>query len=217
MKISDVNARIGISVKELNRLNQDLWYHGTAVENVKSIQELGVEASHNLGNTLDFGAGFYLTDTKERADSYMSRVPVFSPDYKPMTRTEWAVIEFQFNPYCLLFGNPDKTDEREITVLNGLDYTYRNFAKHDDAFAEFVFYNRLNNVHNENPHGIEIIWGVMSDSLPDEVIYDFSNGNLTYTEAIEKLRKPNSMKQLYIGSQRICNMLRISKVFQSSQ
>ena len=217
MRIADVNAQTGIPIKELNHLNRDFWYHGTSVDGAEDIQKLGVIALYNRGNMLDFGAGFYLTDTRERADSYMSRVPVVGPGYRTMKRTEWAVMEFKFNPFMLLFGNPDETNEQEMTVLRGLNYTYRNFAKHNEEFAKFVFDNRLNNVNNENPHGFEIIWGVMSDNFPDQIMYDFSNGRLTYEDAIEKLQKPNSMKQLYIGSQRICDMLILSNVFRGSQ
>ena len=213
MTVNDVNAKTGIPVKELNLLNRDLWYHGTSLEDAENIRKLGVIVDYNYGNSLDFGAGFYLTDTKKRADSYMSRVPVIEPDGKTRTRTEWAVIEFNFNPFILLFGNPLKTDEKELTVLNGLNYKYMNFAKHDKKFAEFVFENRLNN----KPHGIDIIWGVMSDSIPDQVMIDYSNGELTYDLAIEKLIKPNSMKQLYVGSQVICKMLKWSNLFKGSQ
>ena len=220
MKITDVNAKTGVSIKELNRLNRDYWYHGTSLENVESIEKLGVIAFYNQGNMLDFGAGFYLTDTRERADAYISRVPIISREYVPMVRREWAVVEFKFNPFALLFGKPDKTDEQEITVLNGLNYMYKNFATHNEEFAKFVFDNRLNtlnNVNNKNQHSIDIIWGVMSDSFPDQVMYDFVNGKITYEEAILKMQKPNSMKQLYIGNQRICDMLILSNVFIGSQ
>lgn len=214
MKISDINARTGISIKELNFLNRDFWYHGTSFEGAESIDKLGVIADFNRGNSLDFGEGFYLTETKERADSYMSRVPVIGADGEPVKRTEWAVIEFKFNPYNLLFGNPSETVKDEITVFSGLSYTYKNFAKHNEDFAKFVFDNRLK---NEKVHCIDIIWGVMSDSIPDQVMIDFLNNELTYERAIEKLMKPNSMKQLYIGSQAICEMLKLSKLFRCSQ
>ena len=214
MRIEDVNAQKGIPIKELNLLNRDLWYHGTSLEDAKNIEKLGVVVDYNYGNSLDFGAGFYLTDTKQRADSYMSRVPVIGADGEPSKRNEWAVIEFQFNPYTLLFGNPNVTNESELTVLNGLHYKYKNFAKHNEDFAEFVFKNRLN---NERQHDFDIIWGVMSDSIPDKVMLDFVNGELTYDQTIGKLMKSNSMKQLYIGSQLICEMLKLSNLFQGSQ
>lgn len=83
---------------------------------------------------------------------------------------------------------------------------------HDEKFAKFVFENRLKNVYNENPHGYDIIWGVMSDSIPPEIIMSYLNNEITYENAIKALQKPQSMKQLYIGNQAICNMLHISNL-----
>jgi hypothetical protein len=67
-------------------------------------------------------------------------------------------------------------------------------------------------VYNENPHGYDIIWGVMSDSVPPEIIIAYMNKEITYEKAIELLKKPQSMRQLYIGNQEICNKLRITNV-----
>ena len=78
MTVEEAHRLTGISVKELNRLNRDLWYHGTSPDGAENIQENGPQAGYNIGNMLDFGAGFYLTDTKERAESYISRIPVLN-------------------------------------------------------------------------------------------------------------------------------------------
>lgn len=213
MKPADVNARTGVPIRELNRLNSDVWYHGTSEEGADSLQKLGVIALYNRGNMLDFGAGFYLTDTKERADSYISRVPVIRANYEPMKRKSWVVMEYRFNPYQLLFGDPETTTTEELIAIEKPGYAFRNFAKQNEEFARFAFDNRLNNVNNEKPHGIDIIWGVMSDNFPDQIVYDYLNGRLTYEEAIEKMQKPNSMKQLYVGNQRICDMLELTNMF----
>mgnify|MGYP002624129494 CR=1 FL=1 len=204
MTVEEAHRLTGISVKELNRLNRDLWYLGTSPDGAENIQENGPQAGYNIGNMLDFGAGFYLTDTKERAESYISRIPVLNRELKFEKRGEWAVIEFEFNPFKLIFdeGNEEK-------------YKYKNFPKNDEEFAKFAFYNRVYNVFRENHHGFDIIWGVMSDNLPDQIVYDYSEGLVTYDEAIEKLQKPNSMKQLYIGTQEICDMLKITDVIQT--
>ncbi|MBR1477395.1 MAG: DUF3990 domain-containing protein [Lachnospiraceae bacterium] len=203
MTVEEVNKATGISIKELNRLNCDLWYHGTSPDGAENIRENGPQAGFNIGNMLDFGAGFYLTDTKERAESYISRIPVLTKEMRFEKRKEWSVIEFRLNPFELLFGEGNEGK-----------YTYKNFPKHDEEFAKFAFYNRLSNVYRENHHGYDIIWGVMSDNLPDQVIYDYTEGLLTYEEAIEKLQKPNSMKQLYISRQEICDMLEITDIIQ---
>jgi hypothetical protein len=198
-KIIKVSERVGIPVKQLNRLNSDKWYHGTTIEAYHSICEQGVISSYNIGTQLDFGAGFYLTDGVEPASRYMRRLPDFTATGELVERTKWCVIEFEFNPFQLLFETVN-------------DYKYHNFPKHDDEFAKFVFENRLNNVYNENPHGYDIIWGVMSDSVPPEIIIAYMNKEITYEKAIELLKKPQSMRQLYIGNQEICNKLKITDV-----
>lgn len=204
ISVEKISILTGIPVKELNRLNKALWYHGTNIESAKNIEESGVDAFYNVGNMLDFGPGFYLTDTKERAESYIKRVPIITTDGELANRDSWAVIEFQFNPYELLFGD-------ENLVLN--KYSYLNFPEHDREFAEFTFKNRIYNVNNESPHKKDIIWGVMSDSFPDQVINQYKNGDITYEEALDLLKKPNSMKQLYIGSQEICEKLEIKNIY----
>ena len=73
----------------------------------------------------------------------------------------------------------------------------------------------MSNAFRENHHGYDIIWGVMSDNLPDQIVYDYTEGLITYDEAIVKLQKPNSMKQLYISTQEICDMLKITDVTQN--
>ena len=204
MTVEEVHKLTEISIKELNRLNRDLWYHGTSPDGAENIKENGPQAGYNVGNMLDFGAGFYLTDARERAESYISRIPVLNQDLKFEKRKEWTVIEFEFNPFKFIFdeGNEGK-------------YKYKNFPKHDEEFAKFAFYNRVHNVFRENHHGFDIIWGVMSDNLPDQIVYDYSEGLITYDEAIEKLQKPNSMKQLYIGTQEICDELKIADIIQT--
>lgn len=198
-KLNELSVKTGIAVKQLNRLNQDMWYHGTTMDAYDSICEQGVLSSYNIGTQLDFGAGFYLTDSIEAASRYMKRLPELDASGVLTERTEWCVIEFEFNPFHLLFETENQ-------------YKYCNFPKHDENFAKFVFENRLNNVYNERPHGYDLIWGVMSDSIPPEIIMAYLNQEITYENAIHFLQKPQSMKQLFIGNQDICNMLKISRL-----
>ena len=195
---------LGISVKVANQLNRDFWYHGTTMEDALNIQETGVIANYNLGTQLDFGTGFYLTDTEDKASSYMSRLPYVDESGEAVSRDKWAVIEFEFNP-C------------EFLLSKGGAVNFHTFPKHDEEFAKFVFFNRLNNSFNDRPHGYEIIWGVMSDSNPIEIISDYQQGLIDEQAAIEKLQKPNSMKQLYIGTQDICSMLKVHKIIEKSK
>lgn len=197
-KIQLVSEETGISVRELNRLNQDFWYHGTTVEGAESIKKHGVIAYYNLGSELDFGPGFYMTDTCQRAISYISRLPLITLDGNIQKRKEWTVVEFYFNPFELLFG--------------GGQYSYRNFPKHNDEFANFVFRNRMSNTDNENPHNYDVIWGVMTDNNPVQIIADCKDNVISKETALERLQKTNSMRQLYIGNQKICDMLNIKAI-----
>lgn len=198
-KIEKISVETGIPIKELNQLNRNKWYHGTTIESACNIQKIGVIANYNLGSELDFGTGFYLTDTYERAESYISKLPITDIDGNIMKRTEWAVIEFDFNPFEILF-------------LGNGGYKFKIFPKHNEEFAKFSFDNRLNNVYNEKPHGYDIIWGVMSDSFPVKLLLDYKNGITTYEETISLLQKPNSMKQLFVGKQEICDKLIITSI-----
>lgn len=200
LDIKTISEQTGISIRELNRLNQDLWYHATTIENAENIAENGVIAKYNFGAELDFGPGFYMTDTYEHATSFISRTPTISPEGILQNHTSWAVIEFVINPYEILF-------------TSGYGYSYRSFPKHNDDFANFVFKNRINARESTTPHNYDLIWGVMSDNNPNQVILDYKQGTVTYEEVIKLLQKPNSMKQLFVGNQAICNMLTINNIY----
>lgn len=104
-----------------------------------------------------------------------------------------------FNPYETLF------------VKLG-QYKYCNFPKYNNDFAKFVLDNRTQN-RNMTIHHYDLIWGVMSDSIPDQVIWNYKNGIISYDEAIEKFKKCNSMKQLFLSNQTLCDMLMINNIY----
>lgn len=199
LDIQTISNQTGIPVRELNRLNQDLWYHGTTIENAESIAENGVIANYNVGTELDFGPGFYLTDTFQRASSFISRIPIITQEGVKLARKSWAIVIFDFNPFNLLYST-------------NTTYSYRNFPKHNDEFANFVFENRMSNIYNENPHNFDLIWGVMSDNNPSKIISNYREHLINKETAISLLKKSNSMRQLYINNQDICNTLKIQEI-----
>lgn len=199
LEIPTIAKQTGISIKELNRLNHNVWYHGTTIKSAENIENQGVLANYNRKRELDFGPGFYLTDSHERATSYISRAPVITPEGNIETRDTWAIIEFYFNPFILLFSPNSQ-------------YRYCNFPKHDDEFANFVLKNRLCSTTDSSLHSYDIIWGVMSDNNPFQITEEYRKQLIDYETAISKLQKPNSMRQLYIGNQNICNLLKINKI-----
>lgn len=193
--VESISKRTGISIKELNRLNKDEWFHGTTIEDAKNIMLNGVDALYNVGSGHDYGPGFYLAPTLETAESYISKLPLVLEDGTiKEARTEWAILKFEFNPFDLLF----RTDSK---------YTFYNFPKYNEEFGKFVLKNWTENVNNENPHGYDIIWGVMSDSVPDKIASDYETGRISYSEAVKMFMKSTSMKQLYIGNNSICESL----------
>lgn len=197
--IEELSQAKSIRIRDLNYLNKNKWFHGTTIENYENIKHQGVLSSYNIGTELDFGPGFYLTDSFVSASKYMERLPEITKDGIIKKREEWCVIEFEFNPFELLFNDKN-------------NYKYKNFNSYNDEFAEFVFENRVNNVYNEKPHGYDVIWGVMSDSLPTQIIIDYKNNDISKSEAINRLKKGTSLKQLYIGNQNICNTLLITNI-----
>lgn len=57
----------------------------------------------------------------------------------------------------------------------------------------------------------------MSDNNPLEIIEKYKKESITYNYAIEQLKKTNSMRQLYIGNQNICNMLKIQNIIKEER
>ncbi len=53
----------------------------------------------------------------------------------------------------------------------------------------------------------------MSDSIPSEAIIDYKKGKISYEEVLKVLQKPNSMRQLYIRNQAICDMLVLNNIY----
>ena len=152
-----------------------------------------------MQDQLDFGPGFYLTDTYERAVSFISRSPILTSDGSICHRKDWAIITFALNPFNLLFTSDTQ-------------YNFHNFSQHNDEFANFVFENRMHNTRKENHHHYDVIWGVMSDNKPFEIIEKYKKKIISYENAINEFKKTNSMRQLYIGNQNICDMLKIQGI-----
>lgn len=192
--IEDISKRTGISIKELNRLNQNSWYHATTVEDAYNILENGVDAFYNVGKGSDYGPGFYMTASLDTAESYISKLPILDANGKIlMKRESWAILRFEFNPFILAF----QSDGR---------YSYKNFPKFNDEFGAFALQNWLH-THENLSGNYDIIWGVMSDSLPDKIATDYEEGLISYDEAIKAFQKSTSMKQLCVKNQLICSGL----------
>ncbi|MEK1830905.1 hypothetical protein AAAC51_23320 [Priestia megaterium] len=60
--------------KFLRQLRKDTWYHGTTLEGWKLLCENKINIKYNIGNELDFGYGFYLTQNKSQAENYIRNI-----------------------------------------------------------------------------------------------------------------------------------------------
>lgn len=175
----------------LKCINQETWFHGTTLSGWKSICEHKVQVDYNIGTSLDFGYGFYLTPKFSQAKSYITRMLPYT-EKKEKDDEVPVVIEFEIN-----FSN--------------LIHTYKNikFLHYDREFAMFVFRNR--NYPDKRMHDYDFIIGVMSDSNPDELIAEYQAGNILSDDVIHGLLKWTSMVQASLHNQELCDKLKMKK------
>jgi len=109
-----------------------------------------------------------------------------------------VILEFQFNP---------------LPWFEDGVFSTKIFDKFDLEFGTFVFENRVNNKNGSAQHGFDSIYGVMSDNLPERLIVEYKLGMKNRDEVIANLIKPNSMKQLCLHNQVLCDTLSISRAY----
>ena len=177
-------------------LSAEKWYHATTKENFNSIREKGIIADFNKGKELDFGYGFYLTTSEKLAESYLCRLYGWLDSASKETL---VVMEYTFQPLIWFESSLYKTT---------------TFEKFDDAFAEFVFKNRLESKSNEQRHNYDVIYGVMSDSLPTQLLLEYRAGEISKEDVMSGLKKGNSMKQLSIHNQTLCDTLLLTGAYE---
>lgn len=135
-----------------------------------------------------------MTPTKERAESFIAGL--FKN--KVYEHNEAVVMGFLFEPL-----NAFENDTYKTKILNS----------YDDEFAMFVFDNRDHNIDGCNQHPYDIIFGVMSDSVPTITMSEYKMGRISKLEAVETLKKPTSMKQLSLHNQDLCDILKLQEVY----
>lgn len=177
-------------------LSADKWYHATTRSNFENILSKGVIADHNRYSELDFGYGFYLTTSEKLAESFISRL--FS--WQENTNNDPLVImEYKMTPLEWFVGD---------------EYNTAIFPEFDDAFATFVFENRINSTTGEQLHNFDAIYGVMSDSVPTKLLLQYRAGEITREEVIQGLKKGNSMKQISLHNQDLCDIIELERAYQ---
>lgn len=187
-----------ITEKIKKKLSQNMWYHGTVFSNWDSFCKNGilVDINKDTSDSLDFGYGFYLAPTKERAEHYiksmMENAGFYNSNDVPM------ILGFEFTP---------------LEWFEESKYKGKILGKYDEEFAIFVFENRTLNEFGTNQHNFDVIYGVMSDSIPAREIMNYKMGIKTKEEVIECLRKPTSMKQISLHNQKLCDIIKLKEAY----
>jgi sulfur carrier protein ThiS len=194
-------------------LNKNKWYHGTTLEGWKGICGNGILADYNKGNELDFGHGFYLTPIKEQAEKFITTIIRITQENKAMQSEMAALLDMQ-----------NSTDQETAVIVEfdfvpidwlarEKDLKFKLLSSYNDEFAEFVFFNRVDNSDGLYQHEFDLIFGVMSDSNPIFDIIKYKNGEIGKADVIESFKKNTSAKQLSIHSQALCDMIIPSRAY----
>ncbi|MGE8079251.1 DUF3990 domain-containing protein [Peribacillus loiseleuriae] len=191
-------------------LKKNKWYHATTLSGWKEICDKKLQVNHNKNHELDFGYGFYLTPKLDQANKFIQTIISLPDDnllleLDSLYQTEsnqddkvGVIVEFDFIPYDWY------TDK---------SYNHKILSTYDDEFAEFVFYNRTENIDGSNQHKFDFIFGVMSDSIPTIEIQKYRDGQIGKDEVIESLKKSTSSKQLSIHNQVLCDIIYPCRAF----
>lgn len=161
-----------------------------------NLRKNGIIADYNRGSELDFGYGFYLTTTAELAERYISRLWGWQADRAPLQ--ELVIMEYDMTP-LVWFEDPQ--------------YNAIAFPAFDDVFAEFVFFNRTENANGSQQHNYDVIYGVMSDSVPTALLLQYRAGEITKEDVLAGLKKSNSMKQISLHSQQLCDIITLRRAY----
>lgn len=177
--------------KDLQKyMHQDTWFHGTTLSGWKNLCKYKVLADYNKGMELDFGYGFYLAPKYKQAERYINRILPYLPSNSKDEKIG-VVIEF------------------ELKLDNYLNFKYCSFLKFNEDFANFVITNRLK--PNIRQHDYDFIVGIMSDSNPLELIMKYRRGEMQYQELATNFMIGNSMEQVSLHNQIICDKLRVRR------
>lgn len=185
-----------LTTKVRNALSSTQWFHATTKSNFVNIVDKGVVFDYNRCSELDFGYGFYLTTTAKLAESYISKLLSWAgnDDNDPP-----VIMEFEMNPLDWFVSG---------------EYNVAIFPAFDDTFAEFVFNNRMNSSTGKQLHDYDVIYGVMSDSVPTKLLLQYRAGEISREDVIEGLKKGNSMKQISLHNQHLCDIIKLKRVYQ---
>lgn len=180
--------------KEETFFKQAKWYHGTTLAEWKAICKTQIKADYNIGSSLDYGNGFYLSPSEKDTQKYAMDTVKYNGSNLPDDNIP-VVIEFEYVPfYDINEGN------------------YKYFASYDDEFANFVFECREKYM-NKKTHIFSITGGVMTDAVPTKLMQQYFAQIISKEDVIEAFKKSTSKKQLCLHEQELCDKLVPSRAY----
>lgn len=147
-------------------------YHGSALEVSKPLVALGRP-------NLDFGQGFYVTDLREQAARWATRIAT-----RRMEKPVLNVYEFDVD-------------------AAKRDYRYLKFDAYDKAWLDFIVANRKGKMLWKDYDVIE--GGVANDNVIDTV-EDYMRGRMSAEAALVELSKHRPNNQFCILNQEIIDL-----------
>jgi hypothetical protein len=183
-----------VTSKEEKFFSNTKWYHGTMLTEWKSICETGVSAKYNIGISLDFGNGFYLSNSQTDAENYALNAVKYGNSSNKNEQP--IVLCFEFSPMDM--------------IENGSSYHY--FGAYDDEFANFVFDCRENYLEAKR-HSYDITGGVMTDYIPTKLMQQYFLGELSRQDVVELLKKTTSKKQICLHKQEDCDTIKLISAY----
>lgn len=181
--------------KEEKFFSQQLWYHGTTLAEWKSICETKILADYNIGYSVDYGNGFYLSPNEIATQNYaLDTIKYNGSDL--IDDNIPVVLEFTYSPLA--------------DILSGVPYKY--FAKYDDEFASFVFQCRKDYLIAKR-HSYDITGGVMTDTVPTKIMQQYFADQITKEQVMEEFKRNTSKKQLCLHTQELCDKLKLRRAY----
>lgn len=171
------------------------WYHGTTLKEWRSICQSKILADFNIGYSLDFGNGFYLSPNERDTQKYALDTVKYNGSDLPEDNIPVVLV---FN-YCPIED-----------INNG--YSYKYFPKYDEEFSLFVFECRKNYL-GAKTHTFDITGGVMTDTIPTVIMQQFFVNQITKEDVLKQFQKSTSKKQLCLHTQKLCDKLKLAKAY----
>lgn len=147
-------------------------YHGSAIEVSKPLVALSRP-------NLDFGQGFYVTDMRQQAERWASRIAT-----RKLTNPVLNIYEFDLDA---------------VTQ----SYRYLKFKSYDKSWLDFIVANRKGKMLWKDFDVVE--GGVANDNVIDTV-EDYMRGRMSAEAALVELSKHRPNNQFCILSQEIIDL-----------